>query len=69
MTKFTAIQAYTSQIAVMTMLALALGEDTISSRAKREAIIDDLLQLPRKCLLRRNTFRSNDYARAWYCDV
>ncbi|OAE34900.1 hypothetical protein AXG93_1587s1310 [Marchantia polymorpha subsp. ruderalis] len=39
-------KAYTSQIAVMTMLALALGEDTISTRARREAIIDDLLELP-----------------------
>ncbi|CAM6085156.1 unnamed protein product [Calypogeia fissa] len=41
-------KAYTSQIAVMTMVALALGEDTISSRSKREAIIDDLLELPQK---------------------
>lgn len=41
-------QAYTSQIAVMTMLALALGSDTISSCVRREAIIDDLVELPGK---------------------
>lgn len=39
-------QAYTSQIAVLTLVALALGEDTISSRERRERIIDSLLQLP-----------------------
>ncbi|KAL3699380.1 hypothetical protein R1sor_017402 [Riccia sorocarpa] len=39
-------KAYTSQIAVMTMLALAIGEDAISTRARREAIIDGLLDLP-----------------------
>lgn len=39
-------QAYTSQIAAMTMMALALGEDTISSRNRREDIIDDLFDLP-----------------------
>lgn len=39
-------QAYTSQIAAMTMMALALGEDTLSSRYRREAIIDDLFNLP-----------------------
>lgn len=35
-------QAYTSQIVVMAMLALAIGGDTISSQARREAIIDGL---------------------------
>ena len=40
------IQAYTSQIAAMTMMALALGEDTLSSCSRREAIIDDLFDLP-----------------------
>ncbi|KAL2609368.1 hypothetical protein R1flu_027941 [Riccia fluitans] len=39
-------KAYTSQIAVMTMLALAVGEDSISTRARREAIIDCLGELP-----------------------
>ncbi|KAG0562819.1 hypothetical protein KC19_9G173700 [Ceratodon purpureus] len=39
-------KAYTSQIAAMTMMALALGEDTLSSRNRREAIIDDLFNLP-----------------------
>ncbi|KAJ7564123.1 hypothetical protein O6H91_02G003100 [Diphasiastrum complanatum] len=41
-------KAYTSQIAVMTMLALALGDDSISSRIRREAIIDDFFDLPSK---------------------
>eukprot|EP00850_Spirogloea_muscicola_P000557 SM000002S05637 [mRNA] locus=s2:1328957:1332236:+ [translate_table: standard] len=41
-------KAYTSQIAVMTMIALALGEDSISTRERREAIIDDLVRLPGK---------------------
>jgi len=31
---------------VLTLVALALGEDTISSRERRERIIDSLLQLP-----------------------
>lgn len=39
-------QAYTSQIAVLAMMALALGEDSISSRERRERIIDGLLGLP-----------------------
>lgn len=39
-------QAYTSQIVVMAMLALAIGGDTISSQARREAIIDGLVDLP-----------------------
>lgn len=30
----------------MTMMALALGEDTLSTRNRREAIIDDLFNLP-----------------------
>ncbi|BBH06831.1 glutamine-fructose-6-phosphate transaminase isomerizing [Prunus dulcis] len=34
-------KAYTSQIVVMAMLALAIGGDTISNQARREAIIDD----------------------------
>ncbi|KAH9606657.1 hypothetical protein KSS87_001439 [Heliosperma pusillum] len=41
-------KAYTSQIAVMAMLALAIGEDTISNQAKREAIIDGLFELPNR---------------------
>ena len=39
-------QAYTSQIVVMAMLALAIGGDTISSQARRDAIIDGLFELP-----------------------
>lgn len=39
-------KAYTSQIAVMAMLALAIGDDTLSSQSKREAIIDGLFDLP-----------------------
>ncbi|XP_043726117.1 glutamine--fructose-6-phosphate aminotransferase [isomerizing] 2-like isoform X2 [Telopea speciosissima] len=41
-------KAYTSQIAVMAMLALAIGGDTISNQARREAIIDGLVDLPNK---------------------
>lgn len=41
-------KAYTSQIAVMTMLALAIGSDTISTQARREAITDGLVDLPKK---------------------
>jgi hypothetical protein len=32
----------------MTMMALALGDDTLSSCNRREAIIDDLINLPSK---------------------
>ncbi|XP_024009700.1 glutamine--fructose-6-phosphate aminotransferase [isomerizing] 2 isoform X1 [Eutrema salsugineum] len=41
-------KAYTSQIVVMVMVALAIGSDTISSQTRREAIIDGLLDLPNK---------------------
>ncbi|XP_068659714.1 glutamine--fructose-6-phosphate aminotransferase [isomerizing] 1-like [Aristolochia californica] len=41
-------KAYTSQIVVMTMMALAVGADTISSLARREAVIDGLFDLPNK---------------------
>ncbi|KAE9621985.1 putative glutamine--fructose-6-phosphate transaminase (isomerizing) [Lupinus albus] len=41
-------KAYTSQIVVMAMLALAIGGDTISSQARREAIVDGLYDLPNK---------------------
>lgn len=33
---------------VMAMLALAIGGDTISNQARREAIIDGLFDLPSK---------------------
>ncbi|RDX69639.1 Glutamine--fructose-6-phosphate aminotransferase [isomerizing] 2, partial [Mucuna pruriens] len=41
-------KAYTSQIVVMVMLALAIGGDTISNQARREAIVDSLFDLPNK---------------------
>ncbi|PON59125.1 Glucosamine-fructose-6-phosphate aminotransferase, isomerising [Parasponia andersonii] len=41
-------KAYTSQIVVMAMVALAIGGDTISNQARREAIIDGLFDLPKK---------------------
>ncbi|XP_014523177.1 glutamine--fructose-6-phosphate aminotransferase [isomerizing] 2 [Vigna radiata var. radiata] len=41
-------KAYTSQIVVMVMLALAIGGDTISNQARTEAIIDGLFDLPNK---------------------
>ncbi|KAB2612032.1 glutamine--fructose-6-phosphate aminotransferase [isomerizing] 2-like [Pyrus ussuriensis x Pyrus communis] len=41
-------KAYTSQIVVMAMLALAIGGDTISNQARREAIIDGVFELPNK---------------------
>lgn len=39
-------KAYTSQIVAITMLALALSDDSISHRAARDAIIDGLAGLP-----------------------
>ncbi|KAH7279196.1 hypothetical protein KP509_37G009900 [Ceratopteris richardii] len=41
-------KAYTSQIAVIIMLALALGDDSLSTQQRRNAIIDDLYNLPNK---------------------
>lgn len=41
-------KAYTSQIVVMVMLALAIGDDSVSRQARREAIIDGLFDLPYK---------------------
>ncbi|KAF5827968.1 hypothetical protein DUNSADRAFT_18444 [Dunaliella salina] len=41
-------KAYTSQIIVVTMMALQLSEDSISKREKRDQIIDELGQLPGK---------------------
>ncbi|KAI3983006.1 hypothetical protein MKX01_034743 [Papaver californicum] len=41
-------KAYTSQIVVMAMVALVIGDDTISSQGRREAIIDGLFDLPNK---------------------
>lgn len=41
-------KAYTSQIVVMAMMALAIGGDAMSSQARREAIIDGLFDLPNK---------------------
>lgn len=35
----------------MAMLALALGDDTISSQARRDAVIDGLYDLPSMFLL------------------
>lgn len=39
-------KAYTSQIVVLTMMALLLSEDSISKAARRAEIIDSLKQLP-----------------------
>ncbi|KGN61365.1 glutamine--fructose-6-phosphate aminotransferase [isomerizing] 2 [Cucumis sativus] len=41
-------KAYTSQIVVMAMMALAVGGDSISHQRRREAIIDGLFELPNK---------------------
>ncbi|XP_072996468.1 glutamine--fructose-6-phosphate aminotransferase [isomerizing] 1-like [Typha latifolia] len=41
-------KAYTSQIVVMAMMALAIGADRISTQARREAIITGLPVLPSK---------------------
>lgn len=41
-------KAYTSQIVVITMMALALSADSIAKRAQRDEIIDSLAQLPDK---------------------
>ncbi|CAI6001994.1 unnamed protein product [Closterium sp. NIES-64] len=40
-------KAYTSQIAVLVLMALAIGEDSISTKERRERIIDSLVDLPR----------------------
>ena len=39
-------KAYTSQIVALTMVALAISEDSISKRARRDAIIEGLRGLP-----------------------
>ena len=39
-------KAYTSQMVAITMMALALSEDSIAKRPKRDAIIDALGALP-----------------------
>lgn len=39
-------KAYTSQIAALVMVALALSEDSVSKAARREEIIADLARLP-----------------------
>jgi hypothetical protein len=36
------LQAYTSQIIALTMMALQLAEDSIAKREKRDTIIDEL---------------------------
>ncbi|KAL3156749.1 hypothetical protein ABBQ38_001024 [Trebouxia sp. C0009 RCD-2024] len=41
-------KAYTSQMVVITMMALALSEDSIAKRPKRDAVIDALGTLPAK---------------------
>lgn len=41
-------KAYTSQMVVITMMALALSEDSIAKRPKRDAVIDALGSLPAK---------------------
>lgn len=41
-------KAYTSQMVAITMMALALSEDSISKRAQRDEIIDGLGALPEK---------------------
>jgi glucosamine--fructose-6-phosphate aminotransferase (isomerizing) len=41
-------KAYTSQIAAITMMALALSEDSISKREQRDGIIEGLAELPDK---------------------
>ncbi|KAK9065222.1 hypothetical protein SSX86_016605 [Deinandra increscens subsp. villosa] len=39
-------KAYTSQLVVMAMVALAIGADTISTKQRREGILENLLNLP-----------------------
>jgi glucosamine 6-phosphate synthetase-like amidotransferase/phosphosugar isomerase protein len=41
-------KAYTSQMVAITMMALALSEDSISKRSQRDEIIDELGLLPEK---------------------
>jgi hypothetical protein len=42
------LQAYTSQIVAMAMMALAIGSDQISTQARRNAIFSGLTSLPSK---------------------
>ncbi|KAH7278858.1 hypothetical protein KP509_38G059700, partial [Ceratopteris richardii] len=41
-------KAYTSQITVIVLLALALGDDSLSTQQRRNAIMDNLYNLPSK---------------------
>ena len=53
-------KAYTSQMVVITMMALALSEDSIAKRPKRDAVIDALGTLPAK--LRRVSSRASTFS-------
>lgn len=52
-------KAYTSQIVVITMMALALSEDSIAKRGLRDDIIDCMATLPDK--LRQVTRRQGGH--------
>lgn len=58
------LQAYTSQIVVMAMMALAIGGDSISHERRREAIIDGLFELPSKSHL--TSFMFLIYLLVWF---
>jgi len=49
---FTRLQAYTSQIVAISMMTLAIGDDRISTKLKREEIINELSDLPSMSLLK-----------------
>uniref|UniRef100_A0A8R7QD25 glutamine--fructose-6-phosphate transaminase (isomerizing) n=1 Tax=Triticum urartu TaxID=4572 RepID=A0A8R7QD25_TRIUA len=51
-------KAYTSQIVVMAMMALAIGSDQISTQARREAIISGLFSLPSMFLLESTMYHA-----------
>lgn len=52
---------------MMAMLALAIGDDTISSRARRDAIIDGLFDLPSMFDLASSFDRSLDLNACFRC--
>ncbi len=54
-------KAYTSQMVVITMMALALSEDSIAKRPKRDAVIDALGTLPAKLRRVRSINQSDTF--------
>ena len=58
-------KAYTAQMVVITMMALALSEDSIAKRPKRDAVIDALGTLPSKLRRVSHPAHLTDGLRSW----